>query len=142
MQEQARRSFLTWLTGSIVAAGAAVGSWPFLRSLAPNVLYEPPKRMKLGDPGRFQEGVTYLEKQRDHYWREARKLEPESDRANELDKLAELIRQKENGILYLKGGDLQEELQESKLRYKIHHLPTFFDEEFFETKKVVYVPTQ
>lgn len=48
----------------------------------------------------------------------------------------------QNGILYLKGGDLTEELQESKLRYKLYELPTFFTEEFFETKKVVYVPRQ
>lgn len=47
-----------------------------------------------------------------------------------------------NGILYLKGGDLKEELSESKLRYKMYDLPDFFEEEFFETKKVVYVPKQ
>ena len=44
-----------------------------------------------------------------------------------------------NGILYLKGGDLSEELQ----RYttaKIYELPSFFDEDFFETKKVVHLP--
>lgn len=45
-----------------------------------------------------------------------------------------------NGILYLKGGDLTEELQESKRRYKIYDLSDHFKEEFFETKKVVYVP--
>jgi len=47
-----------------------------------------------------------------------------------------------NGILYLKGGDLQEEMAESKLRFKIYELPTFFEESFFETKKVVYVANQ
>ncbi|MFT7162901.1 MAG: 16S rRNA (guanine527-N7)-methyltransferase [Bacteroidia bacterium] len=47
-----------------------------------------------------------------------------------------------NGILYLKGGDLQEELQESKLRYKISNISEYFEEEFFQTKKVVYVPMQ
>ncbi|MTI20593.1 16S rRNA (guanine(527)-N(7))-methyltransferase RsmG [Fulvivirga sp. RKSG066] len=45
-----------------------------------------------------------------------------------------------NGILYLKGGDLKEELTESKKRYKLYNLPDFFEEPFFETKKVVYVP--
>ncbi|WP_422360163.1 16S rRNA (guanine(527)-N(7))-methyltransferase RsmG [Reichenbachiella sp.] len=48
----------------------------------------------------------------------------------------------QNGILYLKGGDLTEELKESKLRYKLYELPDYFSEEFFETKKVVYVPRQ
>ena len=45
-----------------------------------------------------------------------------------------------NGILYLKGGDLQEELKEAKKKYKIYPLSEQFEEEFFETKKVVYVP--
>ncbi|MEQ8925896.1 MAG: 16S rRNA (guanine(527)-N(7))-methyltransferase RsmG [Fulvivirga sp.] len=45
-----------------------------------------------------------------------------------------------NGILYLKGGDLEEELKESKKKYRLYELSTFFKEDFFETKKVVYVP--
>jgi 16S rRNA (guanine527-N7)-methyltransferase len=44
-----------------------------------------------------------------------------------------------NGVLYLKGGDLTEELAPVKQKIKIYNLPDFFDEEFFETKKVVYV---
>src|SRR5688572_27747429 len=45
-----------------------------------------------------------------------------------------------NGILYLKGGDLDEELAELKRPYQLTDLSDFFQEEFFETKKVVYVP--
>ena len=45
-----------------------------------------------------------------------------------------------NGILYLKGGDLTEELKEAKCKHKIFHLATFFKDSFFETKKVVYTP--
>ncbi|MBA4848878.1 16S rRNA (guanine(527)-N(7))-methyltransferase RsmG [Emticicia sp. BO119] len=45
-----------------------------------------------------------------------------------------------NGILYLKGGDLDEELQEFGKKYKLYNLSGYFEEEFFETKKVVYVP--
>lgn len=45
-----------------------------------------------------------------------------------------------NGILYLKGGDLDEEMQEAKLNYAIYELSNYFKEDFFETKKVVYVP--
>ncbi|MFY0652420.1 MAG: 16S rRNA (guanine(527)-N(7))-methyltransferase RsmG [Cyclobacteriaceae bacterium] len=47
-----------------------------------------------------------------------------------------------NGILYLKGGELEEELVESKLRYTSYDLSKFFKEEFFETKKVIYVQNQ
>lgn len=45
-----------------------------------------------------------------------------------------------NGILYLKGGDLQEEMEEAKLNYAIYELSSYFEDPFFETKKVVYVP--
>lgn len=44
-----------------------------------------------------------------------------------------------NGILYLKGGDLSEELADYR-NAVIYDLPEFFEEEFFETKKVVYLP--
>ncbi|AZA57690.1 16S rRNA (guanine(527)-N(7))-methyltransferase RsmG [Chryseobacterium shandongense] len=44
---------------------------------------------------------------------------------------------KHNGILYLKGGDLAEEL--AGLKCEIFDLKNYFDEEFFDTKKVVYV---
>jgi 16S rRNA (guanine527-N7)-methyltransferase len=46
----------------------------------------------------------------------------------------------DNGILYLKGGDLDEELAELKKPYSLYSLSDYFKEEFFETKKVVYVP--
>jgi len=44
-----------------------------------------------------------------------------------------------NGILYLKGGDLNEELQEYKSA-KIYNLSEYFSEEFYETKKLVHLP--
>ena len=44
-----------------------------------------------------------------------------------------------NGILYLKGGDLTEELQNFQ-NAKLFDLTTIFKEDFFETKKVVYIP--
>ncbi len=45
----------------------------------------------------------------------------------------------ENGILYLKGGDLTEELQDFPKAVQFD-LSNIFDNEFFETKKVVYLP--
>lgn len=44
-----------------------------------------------------------------------------------------------NGILYLKGGDLTEELQKYTTA-TIYDLTNYFDEPFFETKKVVHLP--
>jgi 16S rRNA (guanine527-N7)-methyltransferase len=46
----------------------------------------------------------------------------------------------DNGILYLKGGDLDEEMNELKKPYSQYELSDFFQEEFFETKKVIFVP--
>ena len=47
--------------------------------------------------------------------------------------------QLKNGILYLKGGDLTEELQLYKSA-KVYDLRDYFKEDFFETKKVVHLP--
>jgi len=44
-----------------------------------------------------------------------------------------------NGILYLKGGDLTQEIAESNLKVQQFYLKDYFTEEFFETKQVVYV---
>ncbi|PCJ01568.1 MAG: 16S rRNA (guanine(527)-N(7))-methyltransferase RsmG [Flavobacteriales bacterium] len=54
------------------------------------------------------------------------KLHPES--FNEL----------KNGLLFLKGGDLSEEIEESKKQVHLYPLSDYFKEEFFETKMVVY----
>lgn len=44
-----------------------------------------------------------------------------------------------NGILYLKGGDLTQEIKYSNLAVKQYYLKGYFTEEFFETKQVIYV---
>ena len=44
-----------------------------------------------------------------------------------------------NGILYLKGGDLSEELQDYRTA-TIYNLSDFYTEDFYETKKVVHLP--
>lgn len=45
-----------------------------------------------------------------------------------------------NGILYLKGGDLTEELRTARVKAELHPLSAYFNDEFFETKYVVYIP--
>jgi 16S rRNA (guanine527-N7)-methyltransferase len=52
----------------------------------------------------------------------------------------EQINDLKNGILYLKGGDLDEEIKELNKPVQLFGLSDFFQEEFFETKKVLYVP--
>jgi 16S rRNA (guanine527-N7)-methyltransferase len=44
-----------------------------------------------------------------------------------------------NGILYLKGGDLTQEIADAGLTVQQFFLRDYFDEEFFETKQVIYV---
>ncbi|MCR9017334.1 16S rRNA (guanine(527)-N(7))-methyltransferase RsmG [Aquiflexum gelatinilyticum] len=46
----------------------------------------------------------------------------------------------QNGLLLLKGGDVDEEMEEREVSYVSYHLDDYFQEDFFETKKVVYVP--
>ena len=43
-----------------------------------------------------------------------------------------------NGILYLKGGNLAEELALTRKRWTLFDISQLFEEEFFETKRVVY----
>jgi 16S rRNA (guanine527-N7)-methyltransferase len=45
-----------------------------------------------------------------------------------------------NGIFYLKGGDLQEELALFKNKAVVWDIKKFFSEPFFDTKKIVYLP--
>ena len=45
-----------------------------------------------------------------------------------------------NGILYLKGGDLKNELFTFRHKVRTWDIAGFFQEEFFETKKVIHLP--
>ena len=46
----------------------------------------------------------------------------------------------DNGILALKGGDLDEEMREVKAAYQELNLSDYFEENFFETKKLIFMP--
>ncbi len=43
-----------------------------------------------------------------------------------------------NGILYLKGGDFSDEIKSIKKSIYVYNINDFFEEEFFETKKIIY----
>lgn len=45
-----------------------------------------------------------------------------------------------NGVIYLKGGDLTEEIAPFKKNIFVQDLSEYFEEEFFETKKVLHLP--
>lgn len=67
-------------------------------------------------------------------------------KAAELIKLTRNNVSKENfntlpgGWLFLKGGDLEEEIAGLKSQYRIQHIDEYFAEPFFQTKKILYVP--
>ena len=45
-----------------------------------------------------------------------------------------------NGILYIKGGEIQKELNEiKKFKKKVYNISDYFEDEFFETKKIVHI---
>lgn len=44
-----------------------------------------------------------------------------------------------NGIIYLKGGDFEEEIKDFRDRISVYAIPDFFEEDFFETKKLIYM---
>lgn len=44
-----------------------------------------------------------------------------------------------NGILYLKGGDFEEEIKPFTDHIHIYHIPDFFTEDYFETKKIIHL---
>jgi 16S rRNA (guanine527-N7)-methyltransferase len=49
------------------------------------------------------------------------------------------VTSRKNGIIYLKGGDFQEELT-SLTSAQVIHISQFFKEDFFQTKKIIYIP--
>lgn len=46
----------------------------------------------------------------------------------------------QNGIIYLKGGDFDDEIEMFKDRIEVFDISEFFEESFFETKKLIYLP--
>lgn len=47
--------------------------------------------------------------------------------------------EKPNGILYLKGGDIESEIRATSLKFKTYEISEIFTGEFFETKKLIHL---
>jgi menaquinol-cytochrome c reductase iron-sulfur subunit len=67
---QTRRKFLDRLGLGTLLAAIGGQATLMLRALVPNVLYESPRRFKIGQPDQFPQGVTFLEDQRLFIFRE------------------------------------------------------------------------
>lgn len=69
---QTRRTFLEKLGLGGILVGVAGIAFQSFRSLIPNVLYEPPKRFKIGQPASLADGVTFLEEKRLYVFKEGK----------------------------------------------------------------------
>lgn len=67
-----RRTFLTNISVGALLLSVAGVAYSFLRSLVPNVLYEAPRRFKIGRVDHFPEGVSYLDEKRLYVFKEGR----------------------------------------------------------------------
>ena len=67
-----RRSFLERLGLGGMLAGLIGFSYQSFRSLIPNVLYEPPRKFKIGLPANLAEGMTFLEDKRLYVFKEGK----------------------------------------------------------------------
>ncbi len=50
------------------------------------------------------------------------------------------INELSNGIFYLTGGDIKKDVKSFSTNFRIFNLKDFFEEPFFETKKIIYLP--
>jgi len=69
---ESRRSFLQRIGIGGMLAGIAGFTYQSVRSLIPNVLYEPAPRFKVGLPDRIADGMTFLEDKRLYIFKEGR----------------------------------------------------------------------
>lgn len=71
-QPGGRRTFLRKLGLGTMLLGLSGFVYQSLRSLIPNVLYEPSQRFKIGLPGNLAEGMTFLEDRKLYVFREGK----------------------------------------------------------------------
>lgn len=70
LENISRRKLLSRLTGGVLGLGAVAAAWPYIRSLFPNIYYEPAQRFKIGKPENFSQGVVFLDKHRIYLFKE------------------------------------------------------------------------
>lgn len=104
-----RRTLLDKLgIGAIVASAVGLG-YSFVRSLVPNVLYEPPRRFKIGSPERFPEGATYLEDSRLFIFRDQRTFQAMSAVCTHLGCTVKMVTLSQPQTVEVRGQRIQEE---------------------------------
>jgi menaquinol-cytochrome c reductase iron-sulfur subunit len=104
-----RRTLLDKLgIGAILASTVGLG-YGFLRSLVPNVLYEPPRRFKIGSPERFPEGATYLEDSRLFVFRDQRTFQAMSAVCTHLGCTVKMVTLNQPQTVMVRGQRMEEQ---------------------------------
>ncbi len=94
--------------GALVASAAGL-TWAFVRSLVPNVLYEPPRRFKIGAPDSFPEGASFLEDSRLFVFRDGKTFQAMSAVCTHLGCTVKMITLNEPRTVMVGGKPMQEQ---------------------------------
>jgi cytochrome b6-f complex iron-sulfur subunit len=104
-----RRTLLSKLGIGVLVASAVGLANAFVRSLVPNVLYEPPRRFKIGSPEKFPEGATYLEDSRLFVFRDQRTFQAMSAVCTHLGCTVKMVTLNEPQTVEVHGQRFQEQ---------------------------------
>ena len=104
-----RRSLLDRLGIAALLASSGGLAYGFLRSLVPNVLYEPPRRFKIGSPEQFPEGATYLEDGRLFVFRDQRTFQAMSAVCTHLGCTVKMVTLGQPQSVTIRGQQIQEQ---------------------------------
>jgi menaquinol-cytochrome c reductase iron-sulfur subunit len=106
-----RRTFLTRLGIGATLLALAGQAYAFLRSLVPNVLYEEPRRFKIGTPDQFSEGAKFLEEKRLFVFRERNSFYAISAACTHLGCTVRMQRLNEPKKVQLRGREIVEQVE-------------------------------
>ncbi len=104
-----RRTLLDKLGISAIVASVVALGYSFVRSLVPNVLYEPPRRFKIGSPEKFPEGATYLEDSRLFIFRDQRTFQAMSAVCTHLGCTVKMVTLNQPQTVEVRGQRMQEQ---------------------------------
>jgi cytochrome b6-f complex iron-sulfur subunit len=104
-----RRTVLDKLGISVIVASVAGLGYSLLRSLVPNVLYEPPRRFKIGSAGKFPEGATYLEDTRLFIFRDQRTFQAMSAVCTHLGCTVKMVALNQPRTVEVRGRRMEEQ---------------------------------
>lgn len=104
-----RRSVLDKIGIGVLVTSAAGLGWVFVRSLVPNVLYEPPRRFKIGAPDSFPEGASYLEDSRLFVFRDGKTFQAMSAVCTHLGCTVKMMALNEPKTVTVGGKSIEEQ---------------------------------